>query len=467
MSKQTNRRSFFKQGALVGVGFWVAERSVGWAESRSPNEKLNIAAIGCGGKGESDVQHCATENIVALCDVDEKRAERTFKRFPKARKYKDFRVMLEKEEKNIDAVIVSTPDHVHAVAGVMAMRMGKHLYCQKPLTQTVYEARLMRKVAKEKGVATQMGNQGTACTALREAVEVVQAGAIGQVHEVHVWSNRPIWPQGWKAILGHSGVKYALHGKPKPKNKPPATLDWDLWLGPAAYRPYDPIYVPFSWRGWWEFGTGALGDMACHTVNLPFFALKLGYPCSIEADVPYVNDETPAEWSRIVFQFPKREKFDPVTLTWYDGTRTGLPKRLRVFERVLNKHGIKNVPSSGSIMIGTEGILYSPGDYGGSYQLLPKEKYAGYKKPEPRLPRLPQDNLDKSHHQEWIAACKGGPPAMSNFDNGAYLTEIILLGNVAMRVGKKIEWDGPNMKSPNCPEAAKYIKREYRKGWEL
>ncbi|HXA80884.1 MAG TPA: Gfo/Idh/MocA family oxidoreductase, partial [Opitutaceae bacterium] len=282
MKHDKNRRQFLKQASLAGLGFWVAG-GLRAADSKSPNEKLNVAVIGAGGQGAGDTNAVAGcgENIVALCDVDEERAKGQFEKYPKAQRYKDFRVMLDKQ-KDIDAVIVATPDHTHAIASITAMRLGKHVYCEKPLTHDVYEARMMRKVASEMRVATQMGNQGTSEPGMRRAVELLRAGVVGPVHEVHVWTNRPIWPQGQWA---------PNEAKPVPK-----TLDWDLWLGTAQERPYNPSYCPFSWRGWWDFGTGALGDMACHTANMAFMALKLGYPTSVQAESAGINPYSFPKW---------------------------------------------------------------------------------------------------------------------------------------------------------------------------
>ena len=327
----------------------------------SPNEKLNIGVVGAGGKGASDTDRCASENIVALCDADEKQAGSQLAKYPKAAFYRVWRKMLEKE-KSLDAVIVSTPDHVHAVVAAEAMRMGKHVYCQKPLVQTVYEARLLRKLAKKHGVATQMGNQGSAEDGLRRAVEVVQAGVIGPVRQVHVWSNRPIWPQGLDRPAGRDPV--------------PPNLDWDLWLGPAKYRPYKAgVYHPFNWRGWQEFGTGALGDMACHTANMPFRALKLGYPTEIEASCPPMNKETYPLKSTIRFEFPAREGLAPVTFWWYDG---GAPKPDKPYDHDGSNKPPKEVsadvaemmgevPRSGCLLIGDKGKVFSPDDYASKF----------------------------------------------------------------------------------------------------
>jgi predicted dehydrogenase len=453
-----NRRSFLQKSSLATAMLAGAPY---FLRAQGSNNKLNIAVIGAGGKGASDTDACSKENIVALCDVDQATLDQRLEKYPNAKPFRDYRKMLE-EMKNIDAVIVATPDHHHAPASVMAMKLGKHVYCQKPLTHSVYEARMMRKVAAETKVATQMGNQGSSESGLRRAVEVVQSGAIGKVREVHVWSNRPIWPQGI--------------GRPDGEDKVPANLDWDQWLGPAPFRPFKAkTYHPFNWRGWQDFGTGALGDMACHTANMPFRALKLGFPTSIEARSSVMNKETYPSASEIHFQFPAREGMPPVKFVWYDG---GLKPWGETAEKVLDfvsapkaglagardtnsNPGQRKLPGSGCLLIGDKGQLFSPDDYGAKFFLLPQKKFVDFKGPKETIPRSP------GHYKEWLDACKGGKPAYSNFDIAAYLTEIILLGCVALRVGKQIDWDGPNMRSTNAPEAAQFVRREYRKGWSL
>jgi predicted dehydrogenase len=450
MARRSNRRDFFKQTALAGVGFWVAGTSNLLADSKSSLERLNIACIGVGGKGSSDTEQAGKHGtIVALCDIDDKPLDAMAQKFPKAKKYNDFRKMFDEIAKDIDAVTVSTPDHTHAPASMMAMKLGKHVYCQKPLTHDVYEARAMRETAAKYKVATQMGNQGTAENGLRRAVEIIQAGAIGPVREAHVWTNRPIWPQAPKVTT-------------RPKDTPPVPphVHWDEFLGPAPERPYSPAYHPFAWRGWWDFGTGALGDMACHTANMAFMALKLGYPTSVVAECDEINPETYPGWAVIHYQFPARGDMPPVKLTWYEGKRDG--------HKVLPPPELtrgQKVSDSGSLLVGDKGILYSPNDYGASYTLLPEKDFKDYEGPAELLPR--NGRGDDGMKIEWIAAIKGGPPAMSNFDYAGLLTETVLLGNVAMRVGKKLEWDGPKLKATNCPEADQFIRREYRKGWSL
>jgi len=479
------RRQFIYSSALAAGAAALTGCAAPRPRRPSANDKLNIGVIGTGGKGASDTDCCASENIVALCDVDENIAASRRKKYPNAKFYRDFRKMLD-QEKSLDAVIVATPDHMHAIAAATAMRMGKHVYCQKPLTQTVYEARLLRKLAKRYKVATQMGNQGSAEDGLRRAVEIVQAGLIGAVREVHVWTNRPIWPQGMD--------------RPPDSDPVPATLDWDGWIGPAPMRPYraewpdrpagggrrrrSAVYQPFVWRGWQDFGTGALGDMACHTANMPFRALKLGYPTEIEATSSVMNNESYPLKSTIRFEFPSRDSLPPVTFWWYDG---GNVKPDRPYDHdgsnkppadVLGdvQDLMDNIPGSGCLLIGDNGQLFSPDDYGarffvklqGEKELIDGKNHDAVKAiPQVITRNAFQGNADQRHHLEWIAACKGGPPGYSDFDVAAYLTEIILLGCVALRVGKKLEWDGPNMRAKNAPEAAQFIRRKYRKGWEL
>ena len=487
----SNRRNFLKTATLAtgAVVFGVPML----LRAKNLNCKLNIASIGVGGKGASDTDNCATENIVALCDVDTVRCAGQIKKYPAAKFYRDFRQMFDELGNGIDAVTVSTPDHFHAIAESHAMRLGKHVYGQKPLTQTIYEARYLRDLAHSTGVVTQMGNQGSAADGLRRAVECIHAGIIGQVREVYVWTNRPIWPQGMNRPAGSDPV--------------PETLDWDIWLGPAPARPYkNGIYNPFNWRGWLDFGTGALGDMACHTVNMPFRALGLGHPTEIEATaITGINQETYPLASKIRFEFPARKisvpaahksifhkhdtlAFEPVTLWWNDGgqpnpksTKGGghdgsnkPPRELTAdIEEMLGE-----VPGSGCLLIGDGGKIFSPDDYGEQFFIkrIGEKNFTHYKKHEAvtavpqSLPRNPfKGDNDRRHHQEWLAAIKTGKPqdCFSRFEVGAQLTEIMLLGCVSLRAGKKIEWDGPNMRATNCPEAAPFIKRENRAGWVL
>ncbi len=439
MAHKTNRRDFVKQTTAIGAAMWVSGKSV-IADSKSPNQKLNVGVIGAGGKGATDSREMAKcgANIVALCDIDDKALGKASVRYENAKKFNDFRIMFEEMGDKIDAVTVSTPDHTHAVAAMAAMKLGKHVYCQKPLTWSVAEARKLRETASENGVVTQMGNQGTSYDGLREAVEVIRTGGIGTAKEVHVWTNRPVWP-----------VKEGRSSETPPV---PKHIHWDLFLGPADYRPYHPDYHPFSWRGWVDFGTGALGDMACHTANMVVMALDLFDPISIHAKSDGIsNGECFPKNSVIEYQFGERNGLPPIKMTWYDGGN--LPDQSLL-------HGMKS-SSSGSLIVGEKGTLYSPNDYGAAYHLLPKDVFADYKKPEPVLPRSP------GHYQEFYNACLGGFKPMSNFDYAGRLTETMILGNVSMRANQKIEWDAKNMKITNIPEANKYISREYREGWTL
>jgi len=434
-------RRFFLMGtvaAAAGCATGVSRRRI-VGRRVSPNEKLNIAGIGVGGQGASDLDNLSRENIVALCDVDERRAAQTFRRFPKANRYRDFRVMLEKQ-KEIDAVVVATPDHVHAVASMMAIKMGKHVYCEKPLTHTIYEARKLAEAAREAGVATQMGNSGQASDGVRLLCEWIWDGAIGPVREVHNWSDRPLgwWPQGIERPKGTSPV--------------PAGVDWDLWLGPAPYRPYNPAYLPFVWRGWFDFGTGALGDMGCHSFDPIFRALKLGHPTSVEASSTEVFKETYPLASIVRYRFPARGDMPPVELTWYDGgLKPGRPEELE--ER-------QEMGKGGTLFVGDKGEMVGiPRRRGG--MLLPRSRRQEYTPPPKTLPRSP------GHFEEWIEACKGGKPAGANFEFASLVTEVVLLGNIAVRTGKKLRWDGPNLKITNVREANDYLHCEYRQGWTL
>jgi len=451
-SKSINRRQFLG-GAAVAAAFTIIPRHVlGGAGHTPPSEKLNIAGIGVGGQGAADLAQLESENIVALCDVDEERAAETFERHPKAKRYRDFRRMLEKE-KNIDAVLVATPDHVHAAATMAALKMGKHVYCEKPLAHTVYEVRKVSEAAREAKVVTQMGNQGQAFEGPRLLCEWIWDGAIGPVREVHVWTYRPagMWAQGV--------------GRPKETPPVPSTLDWDLWLGPAPYRPYHPDYVPFKWRGWYDFGTGTLGDMGSHNLAPVFQALRLKYPTSVEAAATEMNSETYPSASIVQYNFGARGDMPAVKVTWYDGGL--MPPKPEELE-----DGRLLPWEDGIVFVGDKGKLVVEGWGAQSVRLIPETKMKEYKRPPKTLPR------SVGHYKEWIQACKDGGPTGSNFDFASLVTEACLLGNIAIRTGKKrpwgqalirerLSWDGPNMKFTNVPEANEYTQRPYREGWTL
>jgi predicted dehydrogenase len=445
-NKKISRRDFMGAAAAF-TAFTIVPLSVlGGLGHIAPSEKINIAGIGVGGQGGGDISAVSSQNIVALCDVDWRRASGTFRRHPNAAKYKDFRIMLDEEDKNIDAVIVATPDHVHAVASMAAIKRGKHVYCEKPLTHSVYEARMIAKAAREHKVATQMGNQGQASEGTRLMSEYIWAGAIGQVREVHVWTDRP--------LRGLSDV-YWPQGVGRPKETPPVRegFDWDLWLGPAPLRPYNPAYSPFKWRGWWDFGTGALGDIGCHSIDPIWRALKLKCPVSVEASCTLVNNETYPVASMVTYNFDARGDMAPVKMIWYDGgLRPPRPKEL--------KDG-QQFGTNGTLFVGDKGKMFG-------YTILPESLRKEFGRPPKVLDRSP------GHHQEWIDACKGGKPAGSNFDHAGPLAEAVLLGNVALRpeikeklTNKSLLWDGPGLKFTNMPEANKYLHTEYREGWSL
>ncbi|HPO16462.1 MAG TPA: Gfo/Idh/MocA family oxidoreductase [Candidatus Hydrogenedentes bacterium] len=421
---------------------------------RSPNEKLNIGAIGVGGMGRANIDACSTENIVALCDVDDARAGDTYKAYPNARRHRDFRKMLEAEAKNIDAVIVATPDHTHAAAAMAAMRLGKHVYCQKPLAHSVYEVQTLMKTAQECKVQTQMGNQGHSSDSIRRLYEWIEDGAVGPIREVHAWSDRPVGGDPWST--------FPVMKRPAETPPVPDTLDWDLWLGPAKYRPYHPIYCPLTWRGWWDFGTGPLGDMGCHILDPAFWGLKLGHPVSVEATTTHwekeVSEETYPRAAIIRYQFPARGKMPPVALTWYDGRL--LPPIPRDFAPN------QRFDSNGALLVGEKGTILHGSHGAGGLKLLPRELMRDYKQPPKTIPRV--KDCQGAHEQDWIRACKDGNPASSNFEYGGALTTMVLLGVLAMRLkDRKLDWDGAALRFTNDEEANQLLNPPYREGWTL
>jgi predicted dehydrogenase len=436
---------------ILPGGLYAGEKTVKRRKLK-PSDKMNIAGVGIGGMGGGNLAALEeTENITALCDVDDAYAGPIFAKYPKAARYKDFRVMLEKEFKHIDGVIIATPDHLHAPVTMAAMQLGKHVYCQKPLTHLVSEARALTEAARKYKVVTQMGNQGHSSEALRLIAEWIWDGAIGPVHEVHAWTNRPVWPQAIPTRL--------------PAMPVPGTLDWDLWLGPSPVRDFNQGYLPFVWRGWWDFGTGALGDMGCHFIDPIYHALKLRFPTSVEASISALmdplnvwekldNKETFPSASIVTFDFPARENMPPVRLVWYDGGL--MPPRPEEFESG------RKMPANGAIYIGEKGKLMHDQD-AGAPRLIPETAMKAYTLPPKTLPRV-----TTSHELNWVGACKTGGVASSNFDYAGPLAETTLAGNLAVRFPwQKLEYDGENMQVINHAEANEYIKTHYRDGWSL
>lgn len=456
---EISRRTFVSGIAATAGLMIVPRRVLGGPGYQAPSDTLNIATVGVSGQGSSNTRACAKENIVALCDVDDVRAAGVYKRYPNAKTYRNFRVILEKQ-KDIQAVIVATPDHSHAVIAMAAMQLGKHVFVQKPLTRTLWEARMLTEAARKYKVVAQMGNQGHSGEGVRLIEEWIADGAIGMVREVHCWTNRPIWPQGM----------------PRPTDYPavPDGLDWDLWIGPAPMRPYHPTYHPFSWRSWFDFGAGALGDMACHVMDASYTAMKLGYPKSVMAYLAYQVVERQREDGKgvervrldyrdsypmasvIHYSFPARsKKYPALKLHWYDGGL--LPERPEELEPD------RKLPESGTIFVGEKGKLMCE-TYSESPRLIPETRMKAYKRPAKTIPRVPGAN----HDQNWIDACKGKTKAVSNFDYAGPFTETVLLGNLAVLFPeKKLEWDGPNLKVTNSPDANEFVKPKFREGWSL
>lgn len=512
-NERFSRRYFFFGTLLAGsvpLGGFGSTPSLKTLGYKSPNEKLNIASVGAGGKAESDIAACSeTENIVALCDVDEQRAEKTYARYPNVPKYKDYRQMIDQSGSGIDAVIVTIPDHMHAAAAIYAMDHGKHVYVQKPLAHTVWECRELQKTAEKNRVATQMGNQGYSNEGTRQCAEMIWSGVIGNVTEVHAWTNRPVWPQGLTTAPEQSPV--------------PSWLDWNLWLGVAEDRPYSDDYLPFTWRGFYDFGMGALGDMACHILGAPNMALRLGAPTAVEC----ISQESKSDLyypakAVVRFEFPARENMPPVNIYWYDAMRSeqptfsGAPSGEILGDLPRNRHGrtvcdlqprerqiiggvfteqFFNPPpaeapttprpqpkpavplsprekrlaewmrligkgTNGSLFVGEKGMI-TTGTYGEWTRLIPVEKMRDYEFPPEMLPRSP------GHYRDWIRACKGGTPACSNFSVSAPFTEWVALGALAIRCNGRLEWDADNMKITNNSEANDLLKPKIRHGWHV
>jgi predicted dehydrogenase len=440
-----SRRSFLAKSAVLTGAVALGAPAV--VRGQNLNDRLNIAVIATGGRGGSNLNDVASENIVALCDVNAANLGAAATRHPQAKTFADFRKLYD-HAKDFDAVVVSTPEHVHAFATMPALQLGKHVYCEKPLTHSVWEARMIREAAAKAKVATQMGTQIHAGDNYRRVVELVQTGAIGSVREVHVWVSRA-W--GWQTEEESKKANdiVFVQQRPEASQEPPKGLDWDLWLGPAPARPFNEAYFPGpKWYRWWDFGNGTMSDLGSHWIDLPFWALKLDHPLTIEASGPPVHPEIAPASMQATYQYGPRGDLPPVQLTWYQGNCK--PK-------CLTDHTIPEW-DSGVLFVGDKGMLLS--DYG-RHALLPEDKFKDFKRPDPFIP------ASLGHHAEWIHACKTGAPTTCNFEYAGWLTEANHLGNVAYRVGKKIEWDAANLRVTNAPEAARFIHREYRAPWKL
>ncbi len=447
---QTDRRNLLRtmaSAASAGAFLVVPRHVLGGAGYRAPSDKLNLAGIGIGGMGSTDLRNLSGENIVALCDVDDRYALPTFDRYPQARRYRDYRQLLE-EQKELDAVTIATPDHTHAVIALAAMKAGKHVRIQKPMAHSVEECRLLAEAARKNRLATQMGIQGHADEGIRLICEWIWDGAIGEVRKVEAWCTLTHFPWGhawWSPMCGR---------RPSATYDPPATLDWDLWLGGAPSRPYSPCYHPAVWRNWWDFGSGMLADRGCHTLDPVFTALKLSHPESVEAICSDLNDEAYPVACIVNYQFPARGSMPPLQVVWYDGLRPPRPEELEP-GRPLGH------PEGGALFWGDKGKIVC-GVYGESPRLIPEEKMKSYKRPPKSIPR------SVGHYQEWIQACRGGDPSGASFEYSSLFTEIIMLGNAAKRRnGVKLLWDGPAMRVTNDEEANRFLRKSYRAGWSL
>lgn len=431
------RRHFLAAGSAALAAGLLAPRRV-----LAANDKVNVACIGLGGQGKGDLRNVVKEghNIVALCDPDWRMCGGLFSAYPKAKQWRDYREMLDKQ-KDIDAVVIATPDHHHAFAAMAALGHGKHAYCEKPLTHSVFEARILAEAAAKAGLSTQMGNQGQADDHIRVTAEILRSGAIGPVREIHLWTDRPIWPQGIE--------------RPAEAQTPHEEMDWDLWLGPAPERAYNAAYHPFKWRGWWDFGTGALGDMGCHMFYPVFYALELGAPLTVEATSEPFNGETYPKKSIIKYEFAARGDWPACTLTWYDGGNkpprpAGLPEG-------------ENFAPTGMYYQGDKGVLFR-GDHSDEKPdriLMPEGEVKDYTPPAPTLPR------SIGHWQEFFGAITGDAKTGANFEVSGRVTEAVLIGNAALKAHQKLKWDPANLTFTNAPEAAQFLQRNYRKGWAL
>jgi len=450
MSKRFTRRDFVETTALLAgaaaAATLVPRRVLGGPRQIPPSEKMNVAGIGIGGMGGANLSNLESENIVALCDLDASYAAHTAQKYPGAKFYGDYREMLDKQ-KDIDGVVVATPDHTHAVISMAAMRAGKHVYCQKPLTHDVYESRMLAKAAKEAKVATQMGIQGHSMEGIRLICEWIWAGVIGEVREVDAWCSLTYYP--W----GHAGWSSSWSERPKETPPVPEGLNWDLWIGPAPMRPYHRAYHPATWRCWWDFGCGMMGDRGAHTLDPVYKAMKLAAPVSVDATSCGNTPEVHPLSAIVTFRFPEREGFRPLKLTWYEGTCPPRPDEL--------EDGRQWPAEGGALFKGTKGTIMA-GVYGNSPRIIPEAKMKEAVLPEKTLPRV-----QGSHEQDWVRACKTGEPAGADFSYSGPLTETCLLGNIAKRVDARIAWDAADLKITNLADANKYVRTQYRQGWEL
>jgi predicted dehydrogenase len=446
-SQKAPRRDFLKTAAAAAAGLTILPRHVlGGPGRQAPSDRLHIAGIGVGGMGAVNLANMETEAIVALCDVDEAYAAPTFRKYPAAKIHKDFRLMLEKQ-KDIEAVVIATPDHTHAVIAVAALKAGKHVYCQKPLTHTIHEARVVARVARETKAVTQMGNQGRSGVGAALLSAWMREGVIGDVREVHAWCSLTYYP--W----GHESWSTTLDRKPKDTPPVPPTLDWDLWLGPAAWRDYHSCYHPAKWRAWWDFGCGMMGDRGVHTLGPVSWALKLGQPLSVSASVSDENEDIHPIAAIVTYDFGAREGLPPVKLVWYEGLEAPRPDEL--------EDARKLPPEGGLLFYGKKGTIVA-GVYGDSPQVLPYSRMKDVAKPDQASLQVPQ-----SHEQEWIRAIKEGRKANSDFSESGPLTEFVLLGNIAKKTQSKLYWDAEYMRITNDPQANQYLGHPYRSGWTL
>jgi predicted dehydrogenase len=467
-SKSHSRRRFLRSMSVVGSSFVFVPRYVlGGNRHTTPSEKLNVAVVGTGGRGIQNIKSLIGHKdvrVMAVCDVTEEAdysrfyyggkggrgpakelvdlrysSDRTTEKYNECGIHIDFRTMLD-TEKNIDAVVIATPDHTHAITALEAIRRGKHVYCEKPLARTIHETRMITDAAREAGVATQMGNQGHSGEEIRQTVEWIRNDCIGQVREVHAWC----------ADFNRTGCRSR-----RPDDTPPVPpgMNWDLWIGPAPHRPYHPDYTPMAWRGWWDFGTGLLGDMGCHNMDPAFWALDLGHPTDVEARATGGGRETAPCSAVVYYQFPSRKNMPPVKMIWYSGLMPPRPDELELGQDLIGK-------GNGILFVGDKGKLMCPG-WAGAPQLIPESRMKEYAEPPKTLPR------SNGHHRDWIEACKGGSPSSADFDYAGPMTEVVLLGNVAIRAGEKLSWNSQNMSVVNCPDADQYIRPEYHNGWTL